>query len=134
MQDFAFGDEDLERLIRETREKLSSSDETVEQAERRTSTENLARMGRDRSWISIAIISTYALAIIGALVYLLFTAPDCGAAAIETCSGHMARWEAQVGRLQDLIVTAVLPIVTLMLGFYFGTETSRGSGAPQSPA
>jgi hypothetical protein len=27
--------------------------------------------------------------------------------------------------LSDLIVTAVLPVVTLMLGFYFGTENVR---------
>jgi len=90
---------------------------------------NSARLGRDRSRIPIAIIATYALTIVGAAPYLLVTAPACDGAEDVVCNPGIATGEAQVARLQDLIVTAVLPIVTLMLGFYFGTETTRNSAS-----
>ena len=43
------------------------------------------------------------------------------------CNAASAAWDKQAGMLSDLIVTAVLPVVTLMLGFYFGTENVRNS-------
>ena len=66
----------------------------------------------------------------GVGAYLALTVPDCGDA--PACD-PMASWERQGKLLFDLVITAVLPIVTLMLGFYFGTE-SKGGEQPTGKA
>lgn len=126
-QDIVLSSDDLDELLEQARGQITNSNQTVAEAERKVISENIARMGRDRSWISISIIVTYAVAVISALAYLLWSAPVCSVGGDSECASGLARWEAQVGMFQDLIVTAVLPIVTLMLGFYFGTETARSS-------
>lgn len=90
---------------------------------------NEARLRRDRSWIAIFIISTYALAVFGVVLYLLFWGPTCIDSA---CTHETALWEKQSEFLLNLIFTAVVPIVTLMLGFYFGSEKSSPSQTSQS--
>ena len=97
----------------------------VDNSESRIRAENSRRLGRDRSGISKAIIVTYALSVIGMGLYIALTVPDCPTTT-TTCD-PMAVWREQGKLLFDLIVTAVLPIVTLMLGFYFGTETTQSN-------
>ncbi|MEO0487752.1 MAG: hypothetical protein AAF092_17775 [Pseudomonadota bacterium] len=82
---------------------------------------NQARMGRDRSWIAIIIIATYTVAIFLVIGYVLWRGPSCEAA---DCSAASALWESQSEYLLNLIFTAVVPVVTLMIGFYFGSEKS----------
>jgi lysylphosphatidylglycerol synthetase-like protein (DUF2156 family) len=94
-------------------------------AERRVSS---MRMSRDRSWIATTIIVTYGLAILGIILYVMFSVPTCTEDQdLVVCQAASATWDKQAGMLSDLIVTAVLPVVTLMLGFYFGTENVRNS-------
>jgi len=92
--------------------------------------ENQLLLGQDRSWIAKTIIATYAAAVTLALLYILLTSPNCGLDKITDCAAAAAKWKTQAELFRDLIVTAVLPIVTLMLGFYFGTETSKAAAPP----
>lgn len=86
---------------------------------------NQLRVGRDRSWIAITIIVTYSITIGGGIGFVLFASPGC--AGVD-CAQANTLWTSKAEMIQELIVTAVLPIVTLMLGFYFGTETAKASG------
>lgn len=113
-------DEDLNALLNKADDSFEQSAEAV-----RTASEvNKERMGKDRSWIAKSIIFTYAAAIVGAVLYILFSVPAC---TVSDCAGEESAWAQQGELLMNLIVTAVVPIVTLMLGFYFGTEGSDNS-------
>lgn len=118
--------DDLSSFFAEAERKVSSSRSQVETEASRAFADNTRRMSRDRSWIATTIIVTYGAAILGIILYVMFSVPTC-TAALEVCTAASAAWDKQAGMLSDLIVTAVLPVVTLMLGFYFGTENVRNS-------
>lgn len=105
---------------------VGSFTDAVVDYERQTAAENSRRVGRDRSWIAKTIVGTYGVAVIGMLAYIAFSMPDCPTTGAGSCDA-MASWQVQAKLLFDLIVTAVLPIVTLMLGFYFGTESTNSN-------
>lgn len=108
-------DEDLAKLLETASARLAASDREVQSAAEL----NEARLGRDRSWIAIAIIATYLVAILGAITYISLSAPLCRS---PDCVDAAGLWMEQADLIQNLIVTSVVPVVTLMLGFYFGTE------------
>jgi len=63
---------------------------------------------KDRSWIARAIIRVFVVAVAAVLVIL-------------AVQGIVAReWSNVTAQATDLIKSAVLPIVTLVLGYYFG--------------
>lgn len=80
-----------------------------------------SRIGWTRLIVSVVIISIYGFVVVGAFVYVIADFPECTSA--EVC-------KAQFDALRDLITTAVVPVVTLMLGFYFGTEAAK-KNAPE---
>lgn len=92
--------------------------ETFESEAESVAADNARRKGRDRSWIAITIIVTYGIAIGFTMLYMVLSDASCET---NTCVAWSIRSEA----IADFVITAVLPIVTLMLGFYFGTETNR---------
>ncbi|MEM0915996.1 MAG: hypothetical protein AAGK09_15480 [Planctomycetota bacterium] len=113
----------LDDLSQEFR-RSSAAIEQVDEAVRSAAEINEARLGRDRSWIAIFIIATYAVAVFGIIAYLLFGAPSCAGG---DCAPDVELWSKQADYLLTIVSTAVVPIVTLMLGFYFGSEKSPGS-------
>jgi hypothetical protein len=117
---------DLSSVFADAERKVSSMRSQVETEATRAAADNTRRMSRDRSWIATTIIVTYGLAILGIILYVMFSVPTC-TAELEICEAASAAWDKQAGMLSDLIVTAVLPVVTLMLGFYFGTENVRNN-------
>ena len=117
---------DLTSVFADAERKVSSMRSQVETEASRAAADNTRRMSRDRSWIATTIIVTYGLAILGIILYVMFSVPTC-TEDLEVCQAASAAWDKQAGMLSDLIVTAVLPVVTLMLGFYFGAENMRNS-------
>lgn len=117
---------DLTSVFADAERTVSTMRREVETEASRAAADNTRRMSRDRSWIAVTIIATYGAAILGIILYVMFSVPDC-TAALEVCQASSAAWDKQAGMLSDLIVTAVLPVVTLMLGFYFGTENVRNN-------
>lgn len=115
---------DLSAVFADAERRVSSMRREVETEATRAAAENTRRMSRDRSWIATTIIVTYGAAILGIILYVMFSVPTC-TSELEICNAASAAWDKQAGMLSDLIVTAVLPVVTLMLGFYFGTENVR---------
>lgn len=56
-------------------------------------------------------------------LYVLAKVPSCGTdISAEACTTLWTSWDNQAENLLNVITVAILPIVTLMLGFYFGTE------------
>ena len=124
-------DLDLSEIFAAVESKVSSSRSLIETEAQKAASVNILRMGRDRSWIATTIIVTYGLAILGVILYVMFSVPACTGSA-EVCQTLSATWDKQAALLSDIVVTAVLPVVTLMLGFYFGTENTRAAGrAPE---
>jgi hypothetical protein len=117
---------DLSAVFADAERRVSSMRSQVETEASRAAADSARRMSRDRSWIATTIIVTYGLAILGIIVYVMFSVPAC-TGDIEICQAASAAWDRQAGMLSDLIITAVVPIVTLMLGFYFGTENARNN-------
>ena len=75
---------------------------------------------RDRSWIARSIIRVFVVAVAAVLVIL-------------AVQGLVTKeWQNVTAQATDLIKSAVLPIVTLVLGYYFGQsvkdEAPRGRG------
>jgi hypothetical protein len=62
----------------------------------------------DRSWIAKSIIRIFVLTVMGVLILLIIHG-------VRT-----DKWDTVSERAAELIKTAVLPIVTLVLGYYFG--------------
>ncbi|MBY6153130.1 hypothetical protein KUV47_07910 [Vannielia litorea] len=119
------GGDDLADAFASVDEAAGSYGEAVSELERQTIAENSRRVGRDRSWIAKIIIGTYAIAVVGVGLFVGFT--DVGCSPDQANCVSSVAWEVRSKLLFDLVVTAVVPIVTLMLGFYFGTEASQNS-------
>jgi hypothetical protein len=117
---------DLTSIFADAEREVSSMRSQVETEASRAAADNTRRMSRDRSWIAVTIIATYGAAILGIILYVMFSVPAC-TEDLEICQAASEAWDKQAGMLSDLIVTAVLPVVTLMLGFYFGTENVRNN-------
>ncbi len=75
---------------------------------------SVGREAEDRSWIARAILWVFVGTILAILALLLV-------------DGVMTKeWGIVTERAADLIKTAVLPVVTLVLGFYFGSRSGKG--------
>jgi hypothetical protein len=74
----------------------------------------LAREAEDRSWIARAILWVFVISVAIVLV-ILWT------------EGIVTKeWNPVALQAADLIKTSVLPVVTLVLGFYFGSRSGKG--------
>ena len=76
--------------------------------------QEMAREAEDRSWIARMILWVFVASLAIMLVILL-------AAGWQT-----SNWDKITAQATDLIKTAVLPVVTLVLGFYFGSRAGKG--------
>mgnify|MGYP005850311443 CR=1 FL=1 len=126
----AEGSLDLTDVFAAAQRQVRASRGQIETEEQKAPAENSRRMGRDRSWIATTIIVTYGAAILGVILSVMFSVPSCQGDAAG-CTATLGTWEKQGKLLSDLIIAAVLPVVTLMLGFYFGTEKARNAGAAE---
>ena len=124
----AFNEEteaETEKFLREIdlieNTKLGALDQQIETAE------ELERKQTSivRSVIAVIIIATYSIVILIAVVYVALSLPDCTSIEPDMCGALQAVWKTQSETLIALLTGSVLPVVTLMLGFYFGTETAK---------
>jgi hypothetical protein len=75
---------------------------------------SLAREAEDRSWIARAILWVFVISV--AIVLLI----------LWTEGIVTKEWNPVALQAADLIKTSVLPVVTLVLGFYFGSRSGKG--------
>ena len=80
------------------------------------------KRSQDRSFIANTIVVLFFICCVAVIVYLIvvtFVGSDVAA-------GGMAP-DAASGRMIDLLSSIVLPVVTLVIGYYFGKETRAGA-------
>jgi Na+/H+ antiporter NhaC len=118
-------DAEIERLNDEINTFLGNREGDFERAIETAAEKERKQNSNVRSAIAIIIILTYATAILISLAYLFLRFPECKDVAAEICTVQQTGWDAQAETLSSLLTGAVLPVVTLMLGFYFGTETAK---------
>jgi hypothetical protein len=100
-----------ERDLRVADETIVRSEALATAAEAETTRD---RDAADRSWIARWIIGIFAVSV-GAVDVIL------------VLQGLLTKEWAQVAlQAADLIKTSVLPVVTLVLGFYFGSRAGKG--------
>ena len=87
--------------------RVSGLEQTVQQSSRVIDT-SLARAADDRSWIARSIIWIFSAGI-GVVLVLYF---------IE--GWQSGQWSNAASQAADLIKSVMLPVVTLILGYYFG--------------
>ena len=92
-------EEDLSSLFDAASKTLAENAKEVQSATEK----NVERLGRDRSWI----IMTYLVAVLGAIVFLIVSVPECIAV---NCPSATESWDKQAELLKDLIVTAVVGV------------------------
>jgi hypothetical protein len=105
-------------LITSLREQASQTERLV--AERRDSVaeEEERRRGRDRSQIARMIVQLFAVSFVIVLIVLPLLA----------YFGEGQVWDKVSDKLVTLVSSVLLPVVTLVIGYYFGTEQSRQGG------
>lgn len=76
---------------------------------------------KDRTFIAWIVISVYAALVAATAVIGLYSypMPVCEA---ESCDAAVGHWLEMVDFYLQLLSVGVLPIVTLVIGYYFGTE------------
>jgi hypothetical protein len=85
-------------------------------------------MGSEKSRliVTISIIVLFGLALIGYGAWAVFgeaagyICPDQAAEAARLCT---SRWSETKGILEGIVMSALLPLVTLTFGYYFGKAT-----------
>ncbi|MGB0662053.1 MAG: hypothetical protein ACPGNV_18000 [Mangrovicoccus sp.] len=115
----------LDAALDAAEREVNVAKDDVERAAAQAAVDNSKREASDRTWIALAIISTYGLSILTVVVYIAFSVPNCSEDA--ACQLLLDAWFRQSEMLLQIIVTAILPIVTLMLGFYFGKQSDKQS-------
>jgi hypothetical protein len=93
---------------RELLERLEYAERVTAQARGTVADEVSHREADDRSWIARQIIWVFVGVIVAGLGILTWGAQETG------------EWEDAADQAIDLIKSTVLPVVTLVLGYYFG--------------
>lgn len=82
------------------------------------------RIGRDRSFLSNRIIWLYCGAVTGALIFLAYKS------LIADATKPLDPYSAQI---VDIMKVVILPVVTFMLGFYFGERKGESDASANAP-
>ena len=126
----------VDDFLNEAESEIDATGAAVSETREKVQAANALRMGRDRSALAKIIIWTYAIVVGLVVLYTLAAdvvvlAVKCSAVDIAKCGELIGSWDKKADNLLEIITTAVIPIVTLMLGFYFGTEKSGGDNGQQ---
>ncbi len=101
-------------------EALSAAESLAEKAEHVA--EKLE--GRDRSTIAKRVVLLYIVTVLACFIFIVgvfwFLTP-CAADGAGAAGAACVEWQGPAEYLLQVLTTAVLPIVTLVLGYYFGT-------------
>jgi ABC-type dipeptide/oligopeptide/nickel transport system permease component len=105
----------------ESQAELAAVEELVQKADEVTA--KLER--KDRSAIAKRVVLLYIATVAACFLFIIgifwFGTP-CNAATTTGC----VEWQGPADFLLQVLTTTVLPIVTLVLGYYFGTAKSEG--------
>jgi len=102
--------------LAELRASVSAAETRIAEQRESAFEEEARRRGRDRSQIVRIIVFLFA----GAVVLVLIALP-----VLAIFVKDVEYWNKIVERLVTFVASVSLPVVTLVIGFYFGTEQSR---------
>ena len=114
-------DAEIERLVTSVAEAQESAAVQIEE-----SNETIARgTEKTRRIVTIVILGIYSVALAVYALWVIFapsTIPGyvCADEAAQQANLCTGRWVQTTAALKDLVVTWILPIVTLSIGYYFG--------------
>ena len=83
------------------------------------------RANKDRSFISWAIVTLYVIGVAGILIFLAIHYPVSDCEKGDICADAMESWKALSAVLLKIVSVVILPVVTLVLGFYFGSRKAK---------
>ncbi|MEQ8332860.1 hypothetical protein [Nisaea sp.] len=113
---------DLDTLIASVSEKVSGFKSTYDE----TADEFAARKAaKDRSYIGYIVVGMYAAAVLIVLFATWLNFPEFTCTAGTDCQTKIGHWLELAKFMLEVISVAVLPVVTLVIGFYFGSERSK---------
>ena len=81
------------------------------------------RQAKDRSYISYLIVGAFVLAVIVLFVFVYKIGGNPPACETPPCPA--LDWEKPAEFLFKVLSSVMLPVVTLVLGYYFGTEKAK---------
>lgn len=100
----------LQKRLDETESRLKQRKYNVDEAEKE-------RRNRDRSEIGRTIITLFVASVLIVLIAIVLMA-----------WANLSTWKEASEKLVTLLSSVVLPVVTLVIGYYFGTERKSGDG------
>jgi len=114
--EIAQAEAELADLQDEAAAQIEKTDEVVE------------AMGSEKSRliVTITLLVIFGLALIGYGAWAVFgdtTGFICADQAAQTAMTCTGRWSETKGVLEGIVISALLPLVTLTLGYYFGKAT-----------
>ena len=101
-------------LISSLRDQALQTEKLVTERRDSAAEEEERRRGRDRSQIARMIVQLFAVSFVLVLVVLPVLAYF-----------EAGLWDKVSDKLVTLVSSVLLPVVTLVIGYYFGTEQSR---------
>jgi len=118
----------MSTLLDEIQEEFGEAEawsESLEDELKRRRAEDQSRLAY---WIIKAFLVFVTLLLVFVLLSVLNTPSDCeivreGGVVTETCSQEA--WRAKAEFMLTVISSVMLPVVTLVLGFYFGSEKGK---------
>lgn len=113
----------------ETRYRALQARRTTFRAHLSVSEEAKRRTIRDRSLIALMIVAVYVVGLIFLLGFLSFRFPVLVCDSGVGCANAVGEWKDMASVLLNVVAVAILPVVTLVLGFYFGSETVEARSA-----
>lgn len=84
------------------------------------------RFALDRSYIVYIVIGAWAIVILLHIWFVMDAFPEITCKEGVDCAAKIAAWREPSKYILDSITQLVLPIVTLVIGYYFGTQKTEG--------
>lgn len=103
--------EEVDREFRELEALVEEASESVDESERRLQSEDRSKIAKRIVWLFIAACS-------GILLFIaiaVFWRPD----------GAVVGWEEAAKQMVVILSSVILPVVTLVIGYYFGSENKQ---------
>lgn len=111
MDNGTFESEEFDRAVRETEAFVEETNESIEDRERRLQSEDRSKIAKRIIWLFIAACSGILLFIAVAV----FWRPE----------GSSIGWQEAAKQMVVILSSVILPVVTLVIGYYFGSENKQ---------
>ena len=86
-------------------------------------------------WLAVSVLLLITFFVIGAVLYLMFAMPKITDFGVPTTDASMILWQKAstdtfqrvTSLIDQIVIRMLLPVLTLLLGYVFGTTIRRGA-------